>query len=243
MQIDKDVNTNNEEESHIIEELPHIVIKNPEFPGGMTGLINFLAENIKYPLEAHKNTIEGSVITSFTVNKDGSISNISIEQSVHPLLDAEAIRVISIMPKWRPGLQRGKPVNVSFTLPIVFSISNKNADKEVEVADSENVEDEVFVLVDKEPEFPGGKNALLRYLGENTHSPIDHGLQGRPIVNFIIHKDGSISDIKIERGVEPSLDAEAIKIIARMPNWIPGENKGKAVNVRYTLPIVFRLQH
>ena len=221
-----------------------LVEKYPEFPGGATGLNNFLRENLKYPIEAQKNKIEGRVITKFIVNKDGSLSDIKIEHGVHPLLDAEAIRVISIMPKWRPGIQRGKPVKVSFKLPVVFSLSNNNDDKEEEIEDSKIDEDEVLIVVEQQPEFPGGVKLLMKYLAVNVKYPVEamkRGIQGRVVVNFIVQKDGSISDVKVEKRVDPLLDAEAIRVISMMPNWIAGEQDGKAVNVRFSLPVIFRL--
>lgn len=99
-----------------------IVEKVPEFPGGSEALLQFLRMNVKYPASCREKNIQGRVIVSFVVDKDGSISQIEVEKSVHPLLDAEAIRVISIMPKWNPGTQRGKPVRVKYSVPITFRL-------------------------------------------------------------------------------------------------------------------------
>ena len=95
----------------------------PEFPGGTQALLNYLKLNIKYPEECRKRNVEGRVIVSFVVNKDGTIINPEIVKSVHPLLDQEAIRVISNMPKWKPGIQRGSPVRVKYTIPVNFNLS------------------------------------------------------------------------------------------------------------------------
>jgi len=100
-----------------------VVENQPEFPGGVQALMKFLGDNIKYPVEAHKNGIEGRVITSFIVNKDGSVSDIEIVRGVDPLLDAEAIRVIEMMPLWKPGTQKEEAVNVSFKMPVIFRLS------------------------------------------------------------------------------------------------------------------------
>ena len=92
----------------------------PDFPGGQKELLSFLSRNIKYPTKAIENKIQGRVIVQFVVNKDGSISGAKVVRSVDPDLDKEALRVINSMPKWKPGMQKGEPVSVKFTVPIVF---------------------------------------------------------------------------------------------------------------------------
>ena len=101
----------------------NVVEQMPEFAdGGMPGLMKYLGANIKYPEEAKKNKIEGRVIIQFVVAKDGSIKDATILRSVSPELDAEALRVINAMPNWKPGMQKGKPVNVKFTIPVTFKL-------------------------------------------------------------------------------------------------------------------------
>lgn len=92
----------------------------PEFPGGMQGMIEFLQINMKYPEDAVKQKVEGRVIVQFVVETDGSVSNVHVAKQVFPSLDAEAIRVVQVMPKWIPGKKEGKAVRVNFYLPIVF---------------------------------------------------------------------------------------------------------------------------
>ena len=99
-----------------------VVEQMPEFPGGMSEAMKFLAKNIKYPVAAQQAKIEGRVIVQFMVGKDGNISDVHTVRSVSPELDAEAIRVVSMMPKWNPGKQRGKAVPVSYTMPIMFRL-------------------------------------------------------------------------------------------------------------------------
>lgn len=99
--------------------------KMPEFPGGMQELINFLKTNVKYPVEAQRNKITGRVIVQFVVMEDGSLSMEQIARGVDPLLDAEALRVVKLMPKWTPATEKGVPVKVRFTVPIVFNLTNE----------------------------------------------------------------------------------------------------------------------
>jgi protein TonB len=95
----------------------------PEFPGGQQAMMKFLKENIKYPVIAHDNGIQGRVGCQFVVDKDGKLCNIQVVRSSgEASLDKEAVRLISSMPKWKPGKQRGKPVRVTYTLPVIFRL-------------------------------------------------------------------------------------------------------------------------
>lgn len=110
----------------------------------------------------------------------------------------------------------------------------------------EEVTEEIFVVVEEQPEFPGGQAAMMKFLSDNIRYPViaqENGIQGRVICNFVVERDGSITDVQVVRGVDPSLDREAIRVIQQMPRWKPGKQRGSAVRVRFTLPVVFRLQN
>ncbi|MDD3077711.1 MAG: energy transducer TonB [Paludibacter sp.] len=110
------------------------------------------------------------------------------------------------------------------------------------VEEEDNV---VFQVVEKMPSFPGGDAALFKYLNDNVKYPViaqENGIQGRVICQFVVNKDGSIVDVEVVRSVDPSLDKEAIRVIKSMPKWSPGQQRGKPVRVKYTLPVNFRLQ-
>lgn len=109
----------------------------------------------------------------------------------------------------------------------------------------EEVTEEIFVVVENQPEFPGGNAAMMKFLSDNIKYPViaqENGIQGRVICNFVVERDGSITDVQVVRGVDPSLDKEAVRVIQTMPRWTPGKQRGQAVRVRFTLPVVFRLQ-
>ena len=137
---------------------------------------------------------------------------------------------------------------------VTISIADvKGTDEEggVDIADLKQVvteapaEEEVFDMVEQAPQFPGGQQELMAWLGKNIRYPViaqENGIQGRVICQFVVGSDGSVRDIKVMRGVDPSLDKEAMRVIQSMPKWIPGRQNGKAVSVRYTLPVTFRLQ-
>ncbi|SFK91722.1 outer membrane transport energization protein TonB [Porphyromonadaceae bacterium KH3CP3RA] len=110
----------------------------------------------------------------------------------------------------------------------------------------EEVTEEIFVVVEEQPEFPGGNAAMMKFLSDNIRYPViaqENGISGRVICNFVVERDGSITDVQVVRGVDPSLDREAIRVIQQMPRWKPGKQRGSAVRVRFTLPVVFRLQN
>ena len=238
-----------------------VVEQMPEFPdGGMPGLMQFLSKNIRYPVNAQKNGTQGRVTVQFIVNVDGSISHIGIIRGADPELDGEAVRVISTMPNWKPGMQKGKAVRVKYTVPVMFRLNDEKKEefKPVPKIDESIVvvgyasqekspieEDVVFEIVEQMPSFAGGMEGLMRYLSRNIKYPVTAqkaGIQGRVIVQVIIDSNGNVTNPKITKSVDPSLDAEAIRVTANMPKWQPGMQRGKAVNVKYTFPIDFKLQ-
>ncbi len=114
-----DIGSDEEEEVNDAEVFM-VVEKMPEFPGGDAALMKFLNDNVNYPAIAQEHGIQGRVYVSFVVGKDGSIRDVAVGRGVDPALDNEAIRVVKKMPKWNPGQQRGKPVNVKYMLPVNF---------------------------------------------------------------------------------------------------------------------------
>lgn len=111
--------------------------------------------------------------------------------------------------------------------------------------EEEEAAQQIFTVVEEMPEFPGGQGELLKYLGHSIKYPViaqENGIQGRVVCAFVINRDGSIVDAEVLRGVDPSLDKEALRVINSMPKWKPGKQRGKPVRVKYTVPVVFRLQ-
>ena len=94
----------------------------PAFPGGEVALMRFLSDNMKYPKVARESGIQGRVVVQFVVGSDGSIGNAKVIRSIDPYLDKEALRVVSVMPRWKPGMQKGKPVSIQYTMPLMFRL-------------------------------------------------------------------------------------------------------------------------
>lgn len=111
--------------------------------------------------------------------------------------------------------------------------------------ENEPIEDEILVMAEKMPEFPGGNGALLQYLNKNIKYPVvpqEQGIQGRVIIQFVVDKDGTITNPVVVRSIDPYLDKEALRVIKAMPKWKPGIQGARSVRVKYTVPVTFRLQ-
>jgi len=109
----------------------------------------------------------------------------------------------------------------------------------------DETENKVFDVVEQMPSFPGGQGALMQYLSSNIKYPVvaeENGIQGRVIIQFVVEKDGSVTDVHVAKSVDPSLDKEAVRVVKSMPKWIPGKQNGAPVRVKYTVPVTFRLQ-
>ena len=342
----------------------------PEFPGGGSAMMKFLAENIKYPADAMEAGKGGKVFVQFVVRRDGSVNDVVImKSSGTPSLDNEALRVVKSMPKWKPGMQRGEAVNVRFMIPVAFAPQGKTTapkkesvitlegggmmvkepsdfavvvngafyEGDLKDIDSNTIEsvtvvpvdkltgdhlnkcrqlgkkgvifiaikteepakEAVFMVCEQQPEFPGGQQALMKFLQTNIRYPLaarNAQLQGKIYVQFVVKSDGTIADVVVKKadysfqgklmqesteeleklfgegssvkrlddvvvvtyanGEEERIDtaapdkhpaakylaAEAVRVVSVMPNWTPGMQGGKPVNVQYMLPISFRLQ-
>ena len=154
-----------------------VVEQMPEYPGGMKALMGYLAENIQYPAECQKAGIQGRVIVQFVVKADGSLDNFEIKRSVNPLLDAEALRVIKTTPKWKPGTQHGKPVDVKFTIPVTFSLP----DKQKEHTPTGNISDSSLTL----------KKTLFIIDGKEVEPKVLNEINPDQISSINVIKDGT----------------------------------------------------
>jgi protein TonB len=200
----------------------------------------------------------GIVLTAFNINDPvrsatglGQLEEQNIEDEVIPITRQEQIKPPPPPP----------PPKVVEVLTIVdddveieeeFEFESTEADDEtiidaVPVIDDEEDEqdEQVFVVVEDMPEFPGGQLALRKWIANNINYPViaaENGIQGKVYVTFVVDKDGSVSNARIARGVDTSLDQEALRVVNNLPRWKPGMQRGKPVRVSYTVPINFQLQ-
>ena len=183
----------------------------------------------------------------FVVNKDGSITDVKVLKSPSALLSEEAIRVVKAMPKWKPAKDKGKVVRSHFRLPIVFKLPNTQktvTSEPTEKPITETVEERVFVDYETSAEFPGGAEAMYKWIADHIKYPEEckaKGIQGRVTLSFVIEVDGSVTNVKALRSPDDRLSQEAIRVVSAMPKWKPATQMDKPVRCNYRLPITFRL--
>jgi TonB family protein len=208
-------------------------------------LRRYLAKTIRYPKVARDNNVQGRVILTFVIEKDGSVSDIKVLRGIGSGCDEEAVRAIKASPKWIAGRQNGKKVRTQFSVPVQFALEKKAAAVKVRQADlSTGLTEAIFTAVEQQPGFPGGNQACATYLRTNIKYPAEarkNKIQGRVITSFVVMKDGSIGDVKVLNGIGYGADEEAVRVIKNMPKWYPGMQNGHPVNVQYTMPIAFTL--
>ena len=225
------------------------VEQSPEFPGGTSALMQFLARNLKYPATAARANVQGKVFVQFVVDKNGEIGSIRVIKGVGFGCDEETVRVVSIMPKWNPGQQNGRPVAVQYNLPIEFMLENKKSANNASLPNpppppASGKDDEVLQVVQQQPTFPGGNSALMRFINSNIRYPAAArraNVQGMVFMTFVVGKDGQVQNASVLKGIGFGCDEEALRIMSAMPKWNPGKHKGKLVAVKYNLPIKFVL--
>ncbi|PWE00417.1 energy transducer TonB [Marinilabilia rubra] len=188
--------------------------------------------------------------TETDVNQGLKIDEEEVEEEIIPITRQEEVK-----PPPPPPPPKVTDVlnivedDVELDEELIIEDTEATEDTEVDFSDiqtDEEVEESpVFFIVEDMPEFPGGDAALHKYLATSVDYPViaqENGIQGRVYVKFVINTDGSVTDVQIARGVDPSLDKEALRVVRDMPKWKPGKQRGKAVRVSYTVPINFVLQ-
>ena len=235
-----------------------VVEQMPQFPGGEKALMEYIGKNIVYPVEAKEKEIQGRVFINFVIEKDGSVSNVKVLRGIGGGCDEEAVRAVSSLPKWKPGIQKGKPVRVSYQIPILFKLDNaqkaqdQDPKKEKQmVGEVEKMvpygpdENGVYQIVEEMPQYTGGEAAMMDFVAKNIVYPQearDKEISGRVFVSFIVEKDGSVNEVNVKKGIGGGCDEEAVRVVKAMPKWKPGKMKGEAVRVSYQMPIFFKLQ-
>ena len=241
----------------------------PRFQNGDANTFaKWVSENLVYPADAHRDKITGRVLVQFVVGTDGSVSDVKVVRSAHPLLDAEAVRVISSSPKWTPGKLNGEVIAVNYLFPVIFQMKDPQVPattaskvEKVEIVPETTEAPQIaegvlktpssattvsFAQATVKPRFQGGDaNVFAKWVSENLVYPDDarkEKIAGRVMVQFVVGADGSVSDVKVVRSIHPSLDAEALRVISSSPKWTPGGDGSKPVSVTYLFPVIFTLK-
>lgn len=220
------------------------VEQRPQFPGGDEALVNFIKENLKYPLASFEAGIEGRVTIRFVISKEGAVTDVMVIRGLDSLCDQEAMRVVKMMPTWTPGRQSGKLVPVYYTLPVVYKLQ-RGTIREKTMLDSAILAGRPVYSVEVMPHFPGGEKAMQKFIKKNLRYPefdAKKGIHGQTLIRFIVTQTGKITDVRIIHSLSPGCDAEAVRVVKLMPKWKPGTQKGKQVKVYYTLPFEFKLK-
>lgn len=218
-----------------VEEKEQILVNRNNQPAqpanGMGAFYEEISKAIKYPDAAQKAGIEGRVILRFTVEKDGSLSDIEVLRSPDPSFNTEAIRVLKNSPKWIPAKhwETGKAVTSQLTMPIYFKLPSYAK--------------EIFLVAEEMPEPIGGKEALYAYIQKNLKYPEDAqkaGLSGKVYLQFVVERDGSLSNFHALKSPHESMSEEAIRVLKSYPQgWKAGKQRGINVRVKMVMPFKF----
>ncbi|MDB5267482.1 MAG: outer rane transport energization protein TonB [Hymenobacter sp.] len=240
-----------------------VVDKMPRFRSGdstTVALLNYLGQNTRYPVGALQDRATGRVFVSFVVNRTGRVEQVKMAKPGHPALNTEALRVVSEMPRWEvPGQKAGQPVSVSFTVPITFNMRTATP------ADIQAMQGKRRAAVQKQlddaqaqlasPTAAGHEAAAVfladplgatHYIARQVQYPLDASRaqqQGTVLVDFVVGSDGKVTDVRVAKGVFPSLDSEALRVVSGMPAWQPATREGQPVAMPLTgVPVTFRLK-
>jgi TonB family protein len=194
---------------------------------------NWIISQVKYPVEAVSKNAFGRVYVNFTVQLDGTISDIKVVNSPNSALSEEVLRVVKSSPKWDPPENPDVDEAYKYDIAVKFTLPNNISDGKA------------YVVAEKMPLFPGGDAELLNFIRLNTNYPDSaktKNIQGKVIVRFIVNTEGKVEDAMILKGVHPLLDKESLRIINLLPAFSPGYQGGRPVNVYYMAPITFTLK-
>ncbi len=214
------------------------------FPGGPEAMRQWINSRIQIPPQFLKSGIASEVVARLRIESDGTVSGYRI---LKPLdgCTSEAERLIRTMPKWNPAAIPDKgPVPSIVTITIPFILLSGGLDLIVGELPGSEDDDDIFTVVEEEPQFPGGMDSLLRWLGEHIQYPqraLENNIHGTVYVTFTVERDGTITRPLILRDIGGGCGKEVQRVVSLMPRWIPGKLHGETVRVQFTLPVKFTL--
>jgi TonB family protein len=231
----------------------------PNFPGGEKALIEFLS-NYRYPVVAQENSVEGTTICSFIINKTGKVSDVKVIKSVDKSLDKEAVRVIQMMPPWKPAKINGEEESVEKTVAFVAKLIGGKETDTITPTRYTEADYEIVVKGYAPTSISSCYTGSIHTIVSNTYTAefadvedyiekhlvyppemIKDSIEGSVICQFKVSKRGRISRIKVIQSLHPALDKEAVRLIKSMPKWTPAHKNGKPVESKTTLEIDFEL--
>jgi TonB family protein len=223
-------------------------------------MLEFVYDNIRYPAQARNAGVQGIVVVSFIIEKDGSITNPQVTRGIGGGCDEESLRIVNMMPRWIAGKQRGRDVRVQFHLPVRYKL-----DSSTPVAGNPSVPSssldgvEVFKIVEEMPRFPGCEDdanlsrearsncaakKMLEFVYNNIRYPAqarEAAIEGTVVISFIVETDGTITEPRVLRDIGGGCGDEALRVANLMPRWIPGKQRGRPVRTQFNLPVRYKL--
>lgn len=232
-------------------------VAEPAIPlGGTRAYAQFLADHQRYPGAALQAGLQGTVPVSFVVEKSGDISEVKVDKSLAPALDAEALRLIRSGPHWKPARHRGQVVRQRVTVPVSFVLSpgSQVVTRPAPVAAAAGAGQQPPITIDLDaplavaPDVPthpvGGNDVFFDWIQKNQQYPLlarQRKIQGRVMVEFMVQPDGSLTDARVLKKMGSGLDEEALRLIKTAPKWEPATFKGRPLKQKMVLPVIFQL--
>ncbi|MDF2451497.1 MAG: TonB family protein [Bacteroidota bacterium] len=216
----------------------------PQFDRGMNGVLTFININSKFAEHVQNNNLYGKVYIALMIDETGQVFDSKLLLGLEDNSTNELAESFLKMPSWKPAQFNNQKVKYQMSLVISFNGEIKEV---AEFAPLKRSLSQVFTVVEKMPEFPGGPMQMMKFIQKTIRYPrnaLEKGLSGKCFLKFIVNVDGSLSDIEVIKGVEkcPECDAEAVRTVQMMPKWQPGFQNGKPVRVFFNLPINFQLR-
>ncbi|MCB9081255.1 MAG: TonB family protein [Lewinellaceae bacterium] len=239
------------------EECREMADNNDRFQCGLKHLVQYIGQQLRYPAAAKENNLQGTVVVGFIIDSQGRVKEAKIVRDIGAGCGEEALRVIREMPVWQPGRQAGKAVSVELKLPIRFQLPATPEEIQAKKAQAE-ASDEIFTVVEKMPTYGTDCNnemdpekrqncsnqALFGHILKNMRYPETarkDSLEGTVIVEFVVDKQGYVSQSKILKDIGGGCGEEVLRVVNSMARWNPGEQRGRNVNVQFRLPVRFKL--
>ena len=208
----------------------------PRYPGGINQFVKDVYDHTFLPQNTKLDELKGTFLFSLTIDSMGQQRDLHLVDTEEGFV-AEALlkSCSSLSIPWKPATYLGKNANFTYLIPFQFAVNERAEESDMS---------KVLMIAEKMPEYPGGELQLRKDIAMNIRYPVyaqKSGIQGKVFVSFIIDADGGVRNVRVVRSVDPSLDAEAMRVVKKLPKWIPGEDHGKRVCVSYTVPINFVL--
>lgn len=219
----------------------HAQTTSPQFRDGDKALNEFIYDNLSLPAGIKVKGTKPVVQVKFLVSNSGEIKYAHIISPKRSKYDSEVLKMIKLMPNWIPASRKGKNISLYKTLSVDFNKLGSSGTLTIQPVDEKG-----FIGVEQMPSFPGGESEMMKFISTNLKYPViamENGIEGKVIVGFTVKKDGSISNALVLRGLDPSCDREALRVVRMMPKWIPAKQNGQPAEVSYSIPVRYKLLH